>query len=218
MGIDLWDQAATFLGAALMGMGVGLVYDLFRTLRRRVRLPLLGPALDLLFWLLVTAGIFLYAVAFGGGRVRIYMVIALFLGAVAYFLALSPPALLLAGLLADALAALWRLATLPLRLFNTLGKKMKKAAKNYFHYRREWYKMSLTPGEMEDLTRRSAGGGEGAHGDPNQKGRHSYKDRRIFSPDLFIRPLAGHSKSNKRNVQRSRKYSRRGCGDEAKGR
>lgn len=58
MGVDLLDQALTFLGAAGLGTALGLVYDLFRILRRRVRLPLLGSALDLLFWALVTAGFF----------------------------------------------------------------------------------------------------------------------------------------------------------------
>ena len=80
MGVDLLDQALTFLGAAGLGTALGLVYDLFRILRRRVRLPLLGSALDLLFWALVTAGLFLYAIAAGGGQLRIYMVLALFLG------------------------------------------------------------------------------------------------------------------------------------------
>ena len=75
MGIDLWDQALTFAGAAILGMGAGLVYDLMRVLRRRLRLPLLGPVLDFLFWLLLTAALFVYAVA-TGGRLRIFMVIA----------------------------------------------------------------------------------------------------------------------------------------------
>ena len=80
MGIDLWDQALTFAGAAILGMGAGLVYDLMRVLRRRLRLPLLGPVLDFLFWLLLTAALFVYAVA-TGGRLRIFMVIAVGLGA-----------------------------------------------------------------------------------------------------------------------------------------
>ena len=71
MGVDLLDQALTFLGAAGLGTALGLVYDLFRILRRRVRLPLLGSALDLLFWALVTAGLFLYAIAAGGGDIAI---------------------------------------------------------------------------------------------------------------------------------------------------
>ena len=64
MGIDPWGQALTFLGALGLGAGLGLVYDLFRLLRRRVRLPLLGPVLDLLFWVVVTAGLFLLSIIF----------------------------------------------------------------------------------------------------------------------------------------------------------
>ena len=73
MGIELAEQVRTFLGAAAIGGGLGLVYDVFRVLRRRLRLPLVGALLDLGFWLLVTVGLFCYAIAAGGGEVRIYM-------------------------------------------------------------------------------------------------------------------------------------------------
>ena len=169
MGIDLWAQALTFLGALGLGAGLGLVYDLFRLLRRRVRLPLLGPALDLLFWVLVTAGLFLYAISAGGGELRIYMAVALFLGAVAYFLLLSRPVRFLTERAADGAAVLWRLAVSPLVFFGRRSKKIEKAAKNYFHYRREWYKMKTIPGEMEDLLRRTAGKGEGERYGQDQK-------------------------------------------------
>ena len=175
MGVDLLDQALTFLGAAGLGTALGLVYDLFRILRRRVRLPLLGSALDLLFWALVTAGLFLYAIAAGGGQLRIYMVLALFLGAVVYFLALSRPALFLAGLVADGIAFLWKLCTFPLVLLEHVSKKIEKVAKKHFHYGRRWYNIRLIPEEMEDLTRRAAGGGEGARRDQNKKGRTAHK-------------------------------------------
>ena len=174
MGVDLLDQALTFLGAAGLGTALGLVYDLFRILRRRVRLPLLGSALDLLFWALVTAGLFLYAIAAGGGQLRIYMVLALFLGAVVYFLALSRPALFLAGLVADGIAFLWKLCTFPLVLLGHVSKKIEKVAKKHFHYGRRWYNIRLIPEEMEDLTRRVAGGGEGARRDQNKKYNRLY--------------------------------------------
>ena len=38
-----------FAGAVILGFGVGLLYDLLRLLRGRLRLPLLGAFLDLLF-------------------------------------------------------------------------------------------------------------------------------------------------------------------------
>ena len=53
MTVSVTDQALFFAGALVMGAAVGLLYDAFRILRVRVRLPLLGGVLDLLFWLVV---------------------------------------------------------------------------------------------------------------------------------------------------------------------
>ena len=49
MTVDIAAQQAALLQAAVLGLAAGLLYDLFRILRCRVRLPLLGPALDLLW-------------------------------------------------------------------------------------------------------------------------------------------------------------------------
>ena len=53
MTVDIAAQQAALLQAAVLGLAAGLLYDLFRILRCRVRLPLLGPALDLLFLSLI---------------------------------------------------------------------------------------------------------------------------------------------------------------------
>lgn len=94
-----------------LGAAIGLLYDFFRILRVRLRLPLLGSVLDLLFWLAVTAAIFVYAVAAGNGEVRIYMLLSILGGAVLYFLLLSRWALKLGYLLADFLGLLWKIGT-----------------------------------------------------------------------------------------------------------
>ena len=60
MTVSVTDQALFFAGALVMGAAVGLLYDAFRILRVRVRLPLLGGVLDLLFWLVVTVALFVY--------------------------------------------------------------------------------------------------------------------------------------------------------------
>ena len=73
-------QAQAMVQALALGLAAGLVYDLFRILRVRVRLPLLGPALDLLFWLGLTAALFLWSQWAWGGLVRLYGVVFLFLG------------------------------------------------------------------------------------------------------------------------------------------
>ena len=89
MEISVAGQAAAFTGAIALGLGVGLLYDLLRLLRCRLRLPLLGPVLDLMFWAAVTLALFLYVIAATGGEVRLYVLLAVFGGAVAYFLGLS---------------------------------------------------------------------------------------------------------------------------------
>ena len=112
-----------------LGAAIGLLYDFFRILRVRLRLPLLGSVLDLLFWLAVTAAIFVYAVAAGNGEVRIYMLLSILGGAVLYFLLLSRWALKLGYLLADFLGLLWKIGTAPVRGALLLLKKMIKTAK-----------------------------------------------------------------------------------------
>ena len=49
MTVDTLQQGRALCQALLLGGAMGVVYDLFRILRVRVKLPLLGPALDLLF-------------------------------------------------------------------------------------------------------------------------------------------------------------------------
>ena len=66
-----------------------------------VRWRWLGSLLDLLFWLLVTLGLFLHALDTGGGVLRFYMVAAVLGGAIGYFLLLSPLFLFLGYRMAD---------------------------------------------------------------------------------------------------------------------
>ena len=75
MGAPLADQARFLLGALALGVGAGLVYDLFRVVRVRLPLPLLAGALDLLFWLMVTAALFVYTTAAGSGEVRLSLLL-----------------------------------------------------------------------------------------------------------------------------------------------
>ena len=126
MGIDLAEQIRTFLGAAALGGCLGLVYDVLRLLRRRLRLPLMGQLLDLGFWGVTTVGLFAYAITVGGGVLRIYMGAALVLGAALYFLLLSPPARLLLGLAADGVAVVLRLLLLPVKGLAGFEKKFEK--------------------------------------------------------------------------------------------
>ena len=135
MAVSIAAQAALLGGALLLGAAVGVLYDAFRILRVRLPSPLLGGVLDLLFWLAVTVGLFVYAVWAGNGEVRIYMVLSVLGGAVGYFLLFSRGILKLGYLLADLAALLWGIVTLPLRVGARLCKKIGKTQKKVVHYR-----------------------------------------------------------------------------------
>ena len=67
MGISIQEQGWAMFQALLMGGAAGVLYDLLRILRVRVPVRLLGSLLDLLFWVLVTAGLFLWSLDAWGG-------------------------------------------------------------------------------------------------------------------------------------------------------
>lgn len=120
-------QALSFLGAAALGGGMGLVYDFFRLLRGRLRWKPLGAVLDLVYWPLATVALFVCSVRLGDGVVRLYLMAGVVLGGILYFLFLSSLALLLGGWLADLAAFLWILLLCPV---GWLGRGLKKIWKN----------------------------------------------------------------------------------------
>ena len=67
MSVDVTQQGLALCQALLLGGAMGVAYDLMRILRVRIRLPLLGPLLDLLFWLTATAALFIWSQSAWGG-------------------------------------------------------------------------------------------------------------------------------------------------------
>ena len=136
MSADIAAQLAALWQGAALGAAMGLLYDLFRVLRRRVRVPLLGPALDLIFWCAATAALFLWSQWAWGGVVRLYGAAFCLMGGGAYFLLFSPWVLRLGWLCADLAALFWRILTIPLRLALRLLKKCKELFISLFLFRR----------------------------------------------------------------------------------
>lgn len=161
MEIPVAEQAAAFAGAILLGFAVGVLYDILRLFRLRLPIPFLGPVLDLLFWVAVVAALFLYAASATGGRMRIYVLLSVFGGAVVYFVTLSAWVMSLGNLIADGAAFLARLVKLPVLFLQACAKKIEKNLKNLFLYRRKWSKIEATFEAMEDAARHGAARGEG---------------------------------------------------------
>ena len=72
MTVDVAAQGRALYQAVALGLAMGVLYDLFRILRVRVKVPLVGPLLDLLFWMLVTLALFLWSQRAWNGHVRLY--------------------------------------------------------------------------------------------------------------------------------------------------
>lgn len=90
MGVGMTEQTLLFLLAALCGMGVGLLFDLFRALRRvgsRGKIAIIIE--DVLFWLLTLDMIFALVLILSDGILRGFQILGLLLGAVLYYLLLS---------------------------------------------------------------------------------------------------------------------------------
>ncbi|WP_253290982.1 spore cortex biosynthesis protein YabQ [Pseudoflavonifractor sp. MSJ-37] len=185
MAVSIPGQLMALAAALLLGGAVGLLYDCFRVLRCRVRWPLLGGLLDLLFWLCVTLALFLHALETGGGVLRFYMVAALFGGCACYFWVLSPFFLFLGYRLADLAAFLLRLAALPPETFLRILKKTALVGKKGFSYGRKWYKIKSHIRHMENT---------GPQADPDRRGGGTDEDEASRVPDQAGHPLSagGH--------------------------
>ena len=89
MHIDPLRQGLALLAAACLGLGAGLLYDLLRPPRWRLRAAA-AFALDVLYCLLLGAALFLFAMSFGEGRLGIGALAAAWTGFLVYHRTLSP--------------------------------------------------------------------------------------------------------------------------------
>lgn len=132
MTVTVWEQAYSLLGGLLLGVATGLLYELLRCVRYRVRGRIFCALLDLLFWLLVTAALFLWSVAAGRGVVRLSICAALFLGCAGYLRFLSPLCFPAFFSLTGLIVRLFHLLLAPFRLLKRLGEAVTKKFTLFF--------------------------------------------------------------------------------------
>ena len=154
MSQDIAAQLTALWQGVLLGAAMGLLYDFFRVLRARIKLPFLGPALDILFWCAVTAALFVWSQWIWGGVVRLYGAVLCFGGGAVYFWLFSPWFLRLGWLCADLTAIFWRILTMPWKAGVLLLQKCKEFLISLFLFRRKWYKIKRITQEMEQVDRR----------------------------------------------------------------
>ena len=144
MGTGISPQLETFCQALVLGLSIGLVYDLLRAFR--LRLPRLTAALDLLYCLIVTAGVFFFALYRANGRIPVYALLGIGGGSWLFFAVLSAPLRPVWDFWMDTLAFLLHLAAIPLGELESLCKKIWKQGKNLFYFIRKCYTIKTTRG------------------------------------------------------------------------
>lgn len=144
MTVSVSGQALSLAAGLALGLGIGLCYDLLRAVRRC--LPAVGPsaALDLLFWLAVTILLFVYAQIAEGGRVRLYLALALAAGAAVYFRLFTRHVTALTARMVRLLGRFFRLIAAPFRHVRNFFKKKRIFGKKIFSSRPQWYKILST--------------------------------------------------------------------------
>ena len=157
-------QQLCLLGlSALLGGGGALLYDILRAavrLRRRGR-PLLTHLTDGLYAVAALAALAIFTRRFGGGELRLFMVLGILGGGAFYFL--LPAALLrpMWTFWAEAAAETLRLLCLPAVLLGKLVKIFLRRAKKDFLFYRKYAKIKRYRWDFILIHRRI--GGKGGH-------------------------------------------------------
>lgn len=152
MEISIAFQTLVFLKAVLMGVSFGVLYDLLRAVRRSLHAGAAMTAFcDTLFWLGLLGTLFVFVLTAAAGEGRFYVLLGAGLGALLYFIALSPPVLAVAMLLmqggkrvAGFPVFLWKKTKPHLVYLKNTGKTHKQTKKNLkkpFHFPEKRFKI-----------------------------------------------------------------------------
>lgn len=88
--MELYNQVGLFVLTVATGLGLALLFDVYRAIRRKLRfrtvLTFIG---DFIYWILATSIVFGMLLAGNGGELRLYVFMGLLSGAVIYYQILS---------------------------------------------------------------------------------------------------------------------------------
>ncbi len=138
MTVALSRQTWEFLLAAALGLGLGILYDMGRALRREK--PRLTIPVDLLFGLALFLGLWLTSIYTRG--LRLYQCLGCLLGAAAYFLTVSPWLLRFWRRCFRGLRRFWGLLRLPVKKSVFF---LRKLAKKLFPSSGKWGTIKTIP-------------------------------------------------------------------------
>lgn len=168
------------LEAFLVGLALGLLYDLIRPFR--IHAPFWGEfLLDLLYWFIVTLTVFIFAPLLSDGHIRLVMLINHFLGAIVYFKLVSRPIRFFTMFLANLCSRLISLILWPFRtITRILGAALlkifshfKKMMKKIFSFPSRWFTIIKIPKKATSTAGQPSENEEGQQHAQNKKGWYS---------------------------------------------
>lgn len=162
-------QLFQLICSVLVGFGIGLSYDIFRILRRRLKTD---AVFDALFWLCCLAVLFTLGMDIGEGALHIFMLASAILGFAAYMLALSEYVMVLLNKFA-------RIISRALSPLKKLEKIFSKVVKKFFSNFRTWFTM---------IKKRNKSGREHNEEDIDSDWNRSHGAGRICYPEPDKRP------------------------------
>lgn len=209
-------QLTQAITSVVAGIGIGLVYDLFRIVRRQCRGTILPQLLDLLFSAITLSILFYVMQQVGGGAFRLFMLLAAALGAGLYFA--GPSVWICCGLqkITDGLRRLVRLLWNPLKRLKNPLKKILKIFKNLFQKPVRWGKIHCINRSVMEHVGDSAQQQEGDAVEP-KAGSYIYKDYRNCHSHVRKRGVdgparagpEGRSASHTARRQKSNRFTRK---------
>lgn len=119
------EQVRLLLQSLLLGVGIGLVYDVLRALRRHFACGRAATAAyDTVFWLVTAAALFEFGIVFAIGQTRFFALAGAVCGACVYFALLSDAVLAVLGGLLVLAARLWGAAASAARRIYSLAERL----------------------------------------------------------------------------------------------
>lgn len=116
------DQAYLFLVFSLTGVAIGILFDIFRILRRSIKtLDIITYIEDILFWIL-TGLLVLYNIwYFNNGEIRIFMFLGIIMGILVYMSTLSSAII---KIFSKILQTIIKVLELPFKTINIIFRKI----------------------------------------------------------------------------------------------
>jgi len=155
--ISLANQLMCAALSLALGAAAGLLYDVLHEMRTMFRSVLISALMDILFWMVCIAAVFMLAMTAGQGELRIYMVAGIAGGGAIY---LSTVSRAVRTILRRVTRAVKRAIAAPAAYAARQTKKSAKIAKNIFQLKKNYctMKLSISRQDARDKRRAKDGG------------------------------------------------------------